>query len=97
MERVYKYAPQNVCSYGMIVKYDDQTHIINKIQIIGGCGGNTQGVSRLAEGRTIEEVVPLIENIRCPGSRTKDTSCPAQLAIALQKALIEEKKATSSL
>lgn len=52
------------------------------MRIIGGCAGNTVGVSKLVEGRTIDEVIETLKGIPC-GSRP--TSCPDQLAIALQQ------------
>ena len=46
-----------------------------------GCGGNTQGVARLAEGRSVDEVIGILKGIRCG---MKPTSCPDQLARALE-------------
>ena len=76
------YKTKDVCSREIRVDYEDG--IIKKVTIVGGCTGNTQGVSRLAEGRPIQEVIALLEGIKCPGSRTRDTSCPDQLAEALK-------------
>ena len=53
-----------------------------KVQIIGGCPGNTLGVSKLCLGRSVDEVISLLEGVRC-GMRS--TSCPDQLAKALKK------------
>jgi len=50
---------------------------------VGGCHGNLQGVSRLVEGMTVEEAVSRIKGIRCGG---KSTSCPDQIAQALEQA-----------
>ena len=47
---------------------------------IGGCNGNTQGVSKLVEGMTVDEVVNRLKGIKCG---FKPTSCPDQLATAL--------------
>jgi len=49
--------------------------------IIGGCRGNTQGVSRLVKGRKVDEVISLLEGIECQNG----TSCPDQVAKALKK------------
>lgn len=57
--------------------------IVKEVKFIGGCSGNTQGVSRLAQGRPVEEVVKLLGGIRCGA---KKTSCPDQLARALTQA-----------
>ncbi len=78
MAQEFHYIPQGVCSREMIVTVEGDT--IETIKIIGGCAGNTQGVSRLAEGRKIDEVISTLEGIRCRGN----TSCPDQLAQALK-------------
>ena len=76
----YKYEPQGVCSYGMTIEVDGDT--IKKVVIEGGCAGNTVGVSRLVEGMKIEEAIKRLKGIPC---RDKGTSCPDQLAIALEQ------------
>lgn len=75
-------APEGVCSQVMEVLTDGDR--IEKVAIHGGCGGNTQGVSRLCEGRKIAEVVELLRGIDCGG---KGTSCPDQLAQVLETLL----------
>jgi len=82
MEKTFRYTPQNVCSRQIEVVYDGD--IVKKVTFVGGCPGNTQGVGRLSEGHTLDELISLLEGIRCPGSRTRDTSCPDQLAKALK-------------
>ena len=66
------------------------THLIDentikKVNFVGGCAGNTQGVARLLEGMDVDEAISRIQGIDCGG---KGTSCPDQLA----KALIAYKK-----
>ena len=56
------------------------------LMFIGGCAGNTQGVARLVVGMTAEEAVKKIKGIKCG---FKPTSCPDQLAKALEDALSE--------
>lgn len=82
MEKTFHYNPQNVCSHEMIITYDGDT--IVKVQTIGGCPGNTQGVDKLVEGKKIDEVIAMLSGIKCPGSKTRMTSCPDQLALALK-------------
>ena len=77
--------PKNVCSRKIEVEYEDG--IIKHVKFYGGCAGNTQGVAALLVGRKIDEIIPMLEGIKCPGSRTRDTSCPAQLAEGLKEAL----------
>ena len=76
----YRYKPEGVCSYGMIIETDGD--IIQKVTIEGGCAGNTVGVSRLVEGMKIEEAIKRLKGIPCG---YKGTSCPDQLAQALEK------------
>lgn len=78
----YRYIPSSrVCSQEMIIELDGET--IKKVTIIGGCAGNTLGVSHLIEGMNINEAIKRLKGIPC-GMR--GTSCPDQLAIALEEA-----------
>ena len=76
----YKFTPQGVCSMEMI--FDIENNIIKSLKIIGGGPGNTVGVSRLVAGRSIDEVIEMLEGINCGG---RGTSCPDQVAIALKE------------
>ena len=78
----YRFTPSNmVCSQEMIIELDG--NIIKKVKIIGGCAGNTVGVSHLIEGMQIDEAIKRLKGIPCGG---RGTSCPDQLAIALEQA-----------
>ena len=83
MEKTISYTPKNVCSRAINVTYEDG--IVKKIQFVGGCPGNTQGVARLAEGRPIAELIELLDGLVCPRSGPAKTSCPAELAKALKQ------------
>ena len=85
--KTYTYQPKGVCSRQIVVKVDED-RVITDVRFVGGCSGNTQGVAALVIGQKADDVIPKIENIRCGG---KTTSCPAQLAIALKRALEAEK------
>ena len=76
----YRYKTNGVCSQEMIIEIEKD--IIKKVTIIGGCAGNTKGVSKLVEGMKIDDVINKLKGIPC-GS--KETSCPDQLAKALEK------------
>ncbi len=76
----YRYKPQGVCSNEMTIEIEEET--IKKVTIIGGCAGNTIGVSRLIEGMKIQEAIKRLKGIPCG---TKGTSCPDQLAKALEE------------
>lgn len=77
----YRFSPRGVCSREMIIELEGD--IIKKVKIIGGCAGNTVGVSKLIEGMNIDEAIKRLKGIPC-GSRS--TSCPDQLSIALEEA-----------
>ena len=76
----YRYRPSGVCSREMIIELDGDT--IKKLTIVGGCAGNTLGLSKLVEGMNINEVIKRLKGIPCG---IKGTSCPDQLAKALEE------------
>lgn len=76
----YKFTPKGVCSREMIIEVEGD--IIKNVKIIGGCAGNTVGVSRLIQGMKIDEAIKRLKGIPCG---IKSTSCPDQLAIALEE------------
>ena len=82
-----QYKTKGVCSQQMNVKIEDG--VVQKVEIVGGCHGNSQGVARLVEGMRAGDALQPIQGIRCG---YKATSCPDQLSKALQIALAEEAK-----
>ena len=76
----YRYRPQGVCSTEIIV--DVENNIIEDLQVINGCNGNLKGISSLVKGMTLDEVISRLRGINCG---MKGTSCPDQIAIALEK------------
>ena len=80
----YKFTPSGVCS--MQITFDMENDIVTNVKFLGGCAGNTQGVARLCEGRDANELVEILEGIKCG---YKGTSCPDQLAQAIKTALAE--------
>ncbi len=74
-----EYKTSGTCSAKIIV--DVEGDIINEVQFIGGCHGNTQGISALVKGMSVDETIKRLEGINCRG---KGTSCPDQLAKALK-------------
>ena len=76
------YQPQGVCSQQMKIEVEEG--IVKSLQVMGGCHGNLQGISKLVEGMKVEDVIQRMEGIRCGG---KPTSCPDQMAQALKTAL----------
>ncbi|MBO7632083.1 MAG: TIGR03905 family TSCPD domain-containing protein [Lachnospiraceae bacterium] len=79
------YRTSGTCS--MEIHYDiveeDGKKVVRNVRYIGGCNGNLQGISKLVEGLPVEEVISKLKGIRCG---YKPTSCPDQLARALEAA-----------
>lgn len=76
----FRYVTSGTCSRQITFEVDDQNKI-HSVKFLGGCAGNTQGVSRLAEGRDIDEVHDLVKGVLCRNG----TSCPDQLSKAIEK------------
>lgn len=81
MTKNFTYYPVGVCSRQFDITLSDDG-VVESIRITGGCAGNTQGVAALAKGRSAREVIALLRGIDCKG---KGTSCPDQLARALEE------------
>lgn len=77
-----KFKPSGVCSRAICLDLTDG--VVHNVRFTGGCPGNTQGVCALAEGMEAKEVAARLRGIRCG---MKSTSCPDQLARALEQAL----------
>ena len=77
----YSYKTRGTCASK--ITFDLEGNKIHNVQFTGGCSGNTQGVAALVEGMDVDEAISRMRGIRC-GSKT--TSCPDQLAAALEQA-----------
>lgn len=75
----YTFFPEGVCSQQMDVEVENGK--ILRVEVLGGCSGNLQGISRLLVGMDVEEAIRRMDGIRCGA---KPTSCPDQLAKALK-------------
>ena len=78
----YVYTPKGVCSRKIYIDIDGE--IIKEVKFEGGCNGNTSGLSALVKGQNAREVIKKLKGILC-GFKT--TSCPDQLATALEEIL----------
>lgn len=76
---MYRYNTHGTCSRQIEIETDGD--IVRHVRFIGGCTGNTQGVSRLVEGMRVDDVIRLLKGIQCRAG----TSCPDQLARALER------------
>lgn len=80
MKRTLEYKTQGTCSRSITIEVEDG--IITDCSFYGGCAGNTQGVAALVKGMRVEDAISRMKGIRC-GFKT--TSCPDQLARALEQ------------
>ena len=78
---MYTYKTRGVCSRA--IEFDLEDGRITSCRFIGGCTGNTQGVAALVTGMDAREAISRLKGIQCRGG----TSCPDQLARALEQAL----------
>ncbi len=76
------YRTHGTCSQQINIEVEGG--IIKSVEFIGGCNGNTKGISQLVVGMKVEDVIERLEGTTCG---FKPTSCPDQLAQALKEAL----------
>jgi len=84
MKKSIEYRTHGTCSRMINLELEDG--VITSCAFVGGCSGNTQGVAKLVVGMRAEDAIEKIKGIRCG---FKNTSCPDQLALALEKALAD--------
>lgn len=78
---MYHFTPTRVCSRRIDIELDGDT--VEYVSFEGGCKGNLQAVSKLIQGKTIDEVAAILEGLEC-GNRK--TSCADQLVKGLREA-----------
>ena len=84
---MFRYKTHGTCSQQILIEADGD--ILTHVEFIGGCTGNTQGVARLCTGMNIDEVIARCKGIQCRAG----TSCPDQLATALELFKAKREKA----
>ena len=84
---MFKYKTRGTCSQMILIDADEDT--IKHVKFVGGCHGNTQGISILVEGMKIDDVIAKCKGIQCRAG----TSCPDQLATALEQLKAQRKEA----
>lgn len=82
------FKPSGCCAQNIKIELEDD--IITRVEFKGGCRGNTLAVGRLVEGKKMEMVSALLRGIPCRGK----SSCPDQLAVALEKLIAGESLTT---
>lgn len=80
MKKSIEYKTHGTCS--RLIKVEVEDGIITDCAFVGGCAGNTQGVAALVKGMRAEDAISKIKGLKCG---FKGTSCPDQLALALEK------------
>ena len=80
----YLYKTKGTCSTLIEVELDG--HVVKDVKFTGGCNGNLQGISALVKGMKPEEAISRLKGIRCG---FKPTSCPDQLAHALEEMIAQ--------
>lgn len=83
--KTFDYTTQGTCSRSIHIELNED-NTINSVSFIGGCNGNLKGIGKLVEGMSAEVVVEKLNGVTCG---FKNTSCPDQLAKALNEMLHE--------
>ena len=78
---MYEYKTKGTCS--QMIYFDIDDNKVKNVQFLGGCNGNLKGIGALVEGMNVDDVISRLEGTRCG---MKSTSCPDQLAKALEEA-----------
>ena len=81
MEKI-EYIPEGVCSKRVDIVIENG--VVGNVEFTGGCNGNLRGIAQLVKGMEMVDVIDRLKDIKC-GS--KSTSCPDQLAKALEQYL----------
>ena len=77
----FRYGTRGVCSRQITIDINEDDKTINSVSFLGGCNGNLKGIAALVKGKKIDEVINTLKGIDC---NFKGTSCPDQLALALE-------------
>lgn len=80
------YETQGTCSKAIRIVVNDND-IIQDVQFLGGCDGNTHGIMNLVKGMPAQMVIDRLKGVTCG---FKATSCPDQLAKALSEMISKE-------
>ena len=80
----YNYNTNGVCSRQ--ISFDIEDGKIKNVSFVGGCNGNLKGICALVEGTDANEIIKRLRGTKCG---MKNTSCPDQLAVAIENALAQ--------
>lgn len=74
------YKTKGVCSSQ--IEFEIENDIVQSVKFIGGCAGNSSGISNLVKGMKVDDVILRLDGVKCG---YKSSSCPDQLAKALKE------------
>ena len=77
---IYEYKPSGVCSTKMI--FEIENNKVLNLKVINGCPGNSLGIASLIKDQDIDYIISKLKGVKCG---RKDTSCPDQIALALEE------------
>ena len=75
-----QYKTSVTCS--QLIQFEVENNIIQSVSFTGGCNGNLKGISALVSGMNVDDAISKLKGIKCG---LKNTSCPDQLAHALEQ------------
>lgn len=81
----FEYKTERVCASRIC--FDIEDNIVRNVSFTGGCDGNLKAISKLVEGRSVDEIIETLSGNEC---RERGTSCADQLARALSNAMLEQ-------
>lgn len=84
---MFRYKTSGTCSQEIL--FDVKDNKVCDVSFIGGCSGNLSGISTLVNGMSIDMVIEKLKKIKCGN---KSTSCPDQLATALEQYMLLSEK-----
>ena len=82
---MFNYDTKGVCAKN--IEFEIEGDIVKSVKFNGGCNGNLKGIASLVEGLKVEDVIKKLKGLTCGN---KDTSCPGQLAKALENEVINK-------
>jgi len=75
-----QYKTSGTCS--QLIQFEVENNMIQSVSFTGGCNGNLKGISALVSGMNVDDAISKLKGIKCG---LKNTSCPDQLAHALEQ------------
>ncbi len=83
---MHTYKTLGTCSRQIL--FDVENDVVKNVKFIGGCSGNLQGIAKLVENNSVDNVIKLLKGIQCRNG----TSCPDQLSKALEDYKLRNKQ-----